>query len=508
MLFTINRKSTEPIYRQIVLSIRDLVAREVLMPGESIPSTRRLSNMLGVSRRTVDQAFAILQAEGLIESHVGQGSFISQALPKPVKADQEVKSKTRDCRTSDRFWDSIRMNGADKTRLEHFLFKAAKAVPYSFVSAMPDPSLFPVQRFRRCVDKVLRSQGRRLAELSDTIGYYPLREDLAHHLKKKGAFVTPEEILITSGCQQSMDLICRLLLSREDPVLLENPIYPAAIRTFRFHSGKTLPLPVTGDYTPVNAFDEIARRHSPKLVYTAPNFQNPTGISMSESARRGLAELSSSFGVPTVEDDVFGDLYFEGRRIPNLKAFDQSGSIIYINSFSKTLGTGLRLGWIVAARPFIEELGYLKEISDLETSGVLQASVHIFCRRGIFDRHIKRVRTVFRERRDAMLDSLGKYFPRDCIWSEPKGGLFVWVTLDERIDSRNLLLDAHKNGVAFSPGDLFDSQSSSKNKIRLTYGSLEPSEIREGVKILGRILMSGTVHAEPFYFEQRRYPVL
>jgi 2-aminoadipate transaminase len=297
--------------------------------------------------------------------------------------------------------------------------------------------------------------------------------------------------LITSGCQQSLDLICRLFLSGGDSsVAVENPTYPAAVQLFRLWGSKLIGMPVPENDERLEDVGRIVHSRNPSLLYVVPNYQNPTGTILSRDARVGLVDIVVQNGTRLVEDDVFGDLYFEGLRPPSVSAFDRNESVIYVSSVSKTLSMGLRVGWVVASARIVQQLAEIKQLVDLRTNGLLQAATDLFIRRGIYERHLGRMRRLFRQRRDVVLECLWKYFPRTCSWSEPKGGLSIWVTVDEELDTRSLLVEAESVGVAFSSGDLFYVDSSTKNQLRLGYGLLENPEIREGIRLLGKILHS------------------
>ncbi|MGH9340901.1 MAG: PLP-dependent aminotransferase family protein [Acidobacteriota bacterium] len=508
MLIVIDRGSAVPIYQQVFSGIRGLISQGVLKPGEQIPSTRELSSKLGVSRRTIDQAFALLQSDGVIESHVGQGSFVSRAAQRAAGATSKNFERDESGVEPD-FWESILPDESERASVEHMVIAAGNSVPYSFVAAMPDPKLFPVQRFRRCVDTVLKRSGRSLTELGDTYGYYPLREYLAKRLQRDSIQVAPDEILITSGCQQSLNLISLLLVSANDSVVIENPTYPGALRALTLRAGRShgIQTPITEQSLAL--LPEILERERPKLIYAVSNYQNPTGGLMGINERKQLVNMALQYKIPIIEDDVFGELHFEGTRLPNLKAFDKKGSVILINSFSKSLNTGIRIGWIAASRKVIEQLSYFKEVVDLQTNGIVQAALYTFCRRGILDRHLKRVRRIFMGRRDALMESLTRYFPRDCFWSHPKGGLSIWVTLPPDLDSRKLFWLAQAKGVAFFPGEFFYFGSRTRrNTLRIGFGTLEPEKITEGIKILGSLLSrSESTISRAYSLNRRRYPI-
>ena len=297
-----------------------------------------------------------------------------------------------------------------------------------------------MERFREACCKVLDNQSRpRLAlQYGATEGYEPLREMIARHTSRYGIKAKPEHVMITSGSQQALDLIGKLLINPGDRVLVEAPTYLGALQAFNVYGAEYLCVPSDNDGLRTDLLEEPLRS-GPKFMYVLPNFQNPGGTTLAEGRRHELVLLAERYGIPIVEDDPYGQLRYEGEHLPPLVVLDREnlrrddgysiGNVIYLSTFSKTLSPGLRMGWIVAPPEVITKLVQLKQGADLHTSTFGQMVAYEVARDGFLDEHIKLIRRVYGERRDVMLHALEEYFPPEVTWTHPLGGLFLWVTL-------------------------------------------------------------------------------
>jgi 2-aminoadipate transaminase len=328
------------------------------------------------------------------------------------------------------------------------------------------PEVFPLAEVDAAVHRVLTMHGRAALQYSTTEGYPPLRELLVRHMGRYGIQVTPDNVLITSGSQQALDLIGKLLLNPGDRVLTEEPTFLGAIQAFAAYQAEFVTVPIDDDGLRVDLLEE-ALRSGPKFMYVLPNFQNPGGVTLSLERRRRLVELASRYGTPIVEDDPYGQLRYEGHHLPPLVKVDAEyhgcangerafrGGVLYLGTMSKTLAPGLRLGWVVAPLEVIQKLVQLKQGTDLHTSTLTQMVAYEVARGGFLDRHVRVIRKVYGDRRDAMLRALKAHFPPSVRWTHPKGGLFLWVTLPPGLDSAELLDEALRQQVAFVPGGPF-----------------------------------------------------
>jgi 2-aminoadipate transaminase len=367
----------------------------------------------------------------------------------------------------------------------------------SFAGGLPAPDVFPVERFREACSKVLASQAKQALQYGATEGYEPLREMIARHTSRYGVKARPENVMITSGSQQALDLIGKLLINSGDRVLVEAPTYLGALQAFNVYGAEYVCVPSDNDGLRTDLL-EAPLRSGPKFMYVLPNFQNPGGTTLAEGRRHQLVLLAERYGIPIVEDDPYGQLRYEGEHLPPLVALDREnlrrddgyslGNVIYLSTFSKTLSPGLRLGWIVAPPEVITKLVQLKQGADLHTSTFGQMVAYEVARDGFLDEHIKVIRRVYGERRDVMLHALEEYCPPEVTWTHPFGGLFLWVTLPEGMDSHRLFDAALKENVAFVPGDSFYSSNGHASEglrhLRLNFSNAQPEQIREGVRRL------------------------
>jgi DNA-binding transcriptional MocR family regulator len=363
----------------------------------------------------------------------------------------------------------------------------AGSTAISFVPAAPPADLFPAADFRRCVDFVLKRRVAETARVGPSDGLPALKNYLARWLSQHGIHASEEEILITTGCQQSMDLVRKALIAPGDSVLLENPTYPGASTALGASSVERLELPVQDDGVDLRVFQSLNGRHRAKLICVVPNFQNPTGGSMSLECRQQVLNSSAQLRVPILEDDIFGELRYDGPAMPSLKALAPH-LVIYIGSFSKMLTPGLRVGWVVAPRPVIKHLRILKQATDLQTNLLVQAALDEFCRRDLLHRHLKRIRRIFVRRRDAMAEALSKHFPSDARWRLPSGGLSIWVSMHPEFNSDEFLPLSQERGVEFLPGSAFYFRTPLYNSLRLSFAAESETRIQEGVRALGALL--------------------
>jgi len=367
----------------------------------------------------------------------------------------------------------------------------------SFAGGLPAPDVFPVERFETACHRVLEAKGAMALQYSASEGYTPLREYLAQKMAKYGIIAGPENVLITSGSQQALDLIGKLLINPGDRILVEAPTYLGALQAFNVYGAEYVSVPVDHDGLRTGELEE-ALRSGPKFMYVLPNFQNPGGVTLCEPRRHELVLLADKYGIPIIEDDPYGQLRFEGEHLPPLLVLDRDnlrrddgklGNVIYLSTFSKTLAPGIRLGWIVAPPDVISKLVQFKQGADLHTSTFDQMVAYEVVHDGFLDEHVKKIRAVYRERRDVMLAALEEYFPPEVSWTHPQGGLFLWMTVPEGLDMEHLFQAALRENVAFVPGDCFyPGGDEGRRHMRLNFSHSTPQQIREGIRRLGLAL--------------------
>ena len=363
----------------------------------------------------------------------------------------------------------------------------------SFAGGLPAPEVFPVARFQEACHRVLSTQSAIALQYGPTEGYRPLRELIVAHMARYGILASIDNILITSGSQQALDLIAKLLINRGDRILVESPTYLGALQAFDLMGAEYVTVPVDQDGLQTCNMEQ-ALRSGPKFMYILPNFQNPGGVTLSRARRDELVALSDKYGIPIVEDDPYGQLRYEGEHITPLVVLDRInvarddhyklGNVIYLSTFSKVLAPGLRVAWIVAPPDVIAKLVQLKQSTDLHTSTFTQMVTYEAARDGFIDEHVKLIRATYKERRDAMLEALRDFFPPDVSWTHPHGGLFLWVTMPPGVDSSRLLDLALRQNVAFVPGEPFFPNGDPGSHMRLNFSNAQPEQIREGIRRL------------------------
>jgi 2-aminoadipate transaminase len=396
---------------------------------------------------------------------------------------------------------ALRTKGITSSQIRELLKFTQKPGMISFGGGLPAPDVFPVQRFEEACHKVLTEQAASALQYGATEGYEPLRELIANNMARYGIKAKVENVLITSGSQQALDLIGKLFINRGDRVLVEAPTYLGALQAFNVYGAEYESVPIDDNGLRTDLLEKPLRS-GPKFMYVLPNFQNPAGTTLSEGRRHELVLLADRYGIPIIEDDPYGQLRYEGEHLPPLVVLDREnlrrddgysiGNVIYLSTFSKTLAPGLRLGWIVAPPEVISKLAQLKQGADLHTSTFTQFVAYEVARDGFLDKHVKLIRQIYRERRDVMLQALKEFFPPAVTWTHPHGGLFLWVTLPEGLDMKAIFNSALEQNVAFVPGDSFyaNNPQEGSRHMRLNFSNAAPDEIREGIRRLAAAVKS------------------
>lgn len=367
----------------------------------------------------------------------------------------------------------------------------------SFAGGLPAPEVFPVKEFQEACNQVLTDHGAQALQYSTTEGYLPLREMIARHNTRYSVRVTAENIMITSGSQQALDFIGRLFINRGDYVVVESPTYLGALQAWNAYGAQYISVPSDENGMIMDKLEE-ALRIGPKFIYILPNFQNPSGSTLSLERRQRLVLLADQYGVPIVEDDPYGQLRYDGEHIPSVATLDSryrndndgeyTGSVIYLSTFSKLLAPGLRLAWVIAPPQVIRKLVMTKQAADLHTSSFNQHVAYEVAKGGFLDEHVKVIRATYKERRDVMIEMMEEMFPAGVTWTKPQGGMFLWGVLPENVDSAEVLKVAVERKVAFVPGGSFHPNGGGKNTMRLNFSFSNPDHIREGIERLGTTL--------------------
>jgi 2-aminoadipate transaminase len=368
----------------------------------------------------------------------------------------------------------------------------------SFAGGLPAPEVFPVEKFKEACNTVLDTLGAQALQYGTTEGYLPLREMIARHTARFGIEVTADNILITSGSQQALDFIGRLFLNRGDYIVVESPTYLGALQAWNAYGAQYISVP-SDEHGMIVDDLEKALRIGPKFIYVLPNFQNPSGTTLTEERRRKLIDLADRYGVPIVEDDPYGQLRYDGDHLPSVVKLDSdmrgpngghnyTGNVIYLSTFSKLLAPGIRLAWVIAPPEVIHKLVMTKQAADLHTSTFNQITAYEVAKGGFLDEHVKVIRSVYKERRDVMLDTMDEIWPSEMRWTRPEGGMFLWGVMPPNMDAAEVFKKAIERKVAFVPGGSFHPTGGGKNTMRINFSYSNTENIREGITRLGILL--------------------
>ncbi|MBW2273895.1 MAG: PLP-dependent aminotransferase family protein [Deltaproteobacteria bacterium] len=469
-------RDSRPVYRRIAEDIRGQVERGSLGAGDRLPTIRALASELGVNRDTISLAYEALAAEGLVESVVGRGTFVRRSPREPERGEEPIALSL-----APQVEQLIAMENARPR------FGVAEDV-VALHSLIPDPSFYPVEEFRRCLNRVLSKGGAELFLYGAPQGHPGLREVIAGRLRAAGIELSSENVVLCHGASQGIALAIRLFTDVGDCVAVEAPTYHNVLATLAGLGLRPAPVAMDAEGPDLDALDRVLARPEVKAFYTIPTFHNPMGTTTSLRHRERLLEIAARHGTPVIEDGYEMDLRYSGRSVPSLAALDGRGLVVLLSSFSKSLFPGLRIGSLALRGRGVEGLVALKHATDLSDSMPLQAALEEFLRSGAYDKHLARLRRALRGRRDVMLEALEEKLPEGTRFTRPDGGYQVWVELPFEIDTRDLLADAARAGVLFAPGSQFLPEPGASRCLRLTIARASEEEIRQGVAVLGRLI--------------------
>jgi 2-aminoadipate transaminase len=464
--------STTPLYQQLSAYFRELIASGHLSPGEKLPTTRELAGQIGLNRATVLAAYQVLEESGLISGQVGRGSFVK---PAPQRLD----------------W-SARLPAAQPRGAS-----SARPGALSFESSRPSEDLFPLEDFRRSCEEVLRDPGfGSILQLGSPSGHEPLRQHLLREAADSKELAAGDDILVTNGCQQALDLIARVLVRPGDSIAVEDPVYPGLKNLLAASGARLAGIPVGTRGIDLDALAAVLAREKPRLIVVTPNFQNPTGATMPLQARERLLALARAAGTIVIENDPYRELRYSGEPLPSLKRLDDSGAVLLLRSFSKVSFPGLRVGWILGARPPVARIMEAKQLADLHSDQLSQAVLLRFAQSGRLTAHVERIRGAGRTRLRALLSACARWMPAGARWTEPEGGMNVWLKLPRPLDTAELVERAGRENVAYLPGKFCAVEDRDPGTLRLSFAALSAPDISRGVEILGKIFASELERAE------------
>ncbi|MCU0490557.1 MAG: PLP-dependent aminotransferase family protein [Chloroflexaceae bacterium] len=472
MQINLNRTSREPLYRQLASNLQQRIRSGALPAGTRLPTVRQLAAQLGVTRLTVHSAYAELQSGGWIEATVGRGTFVAQQVASLLTPPEAELG--REVTPAGMLADLLRTT----------------QIPGLIGLGKADPAVehFPIRHWQRALDMALSSGGPAMLNYTTAQGDLMLRSTLAELLRGRGLAAGPDEILITSGAMQGLALAADLLARPGDTVLVEQPTYLGLLQILSVRGLRAVGLPMDDEGLDVAALETILKTERPAFLYTIPTFQNPSGICLSPRRRTALLQLAAYHRLQIVEDDIYGRLGYEGQPPPALKGHDHEGLVVHIGSFSKDLMPGLRLGYVVTTPELARRFVAARQSQDMCSPLLTQRALNIFIEQGWFHAHLRRMLPHYRERRDALLRAMERFFPSGVYWTQPRGGFACWVTLPHGIPMRDLYLSAINRGVVIAPGLVFEANADPRPHLRLCFSAEPPERISEGVAILGSLL--------------------
>src|SRR4051794_6138885 len=363
----------------------------------------------------------------------------------------------------------------------------------SLAGGLPDTSTFPAESLAALLSHVAAESAARALQYAPTEGMAAVSDCIAAVMAAEDTPIDPQDVLVTTGGQQVIDLVCKMLIDPGDVIVAEAPTYPGAVPAFCAYQADVVQIAMDDDGMRVDELEETLDRleregRRPKFIYTVPNFQNPAGVTLSLERRRRLVELAHQRELIVLEDNPYGLLRYEGDPLPTLLSLDRGQFVIYLGTFSKILSPGIRVGWTVAPRPVLEKMNLGKQAADLCSSSMTQAFVAAYFEEGHWPEYIRSLREIYARRRDTMLDALAEHFPREAEWTRPQGGMFVWATLPDYIDTTDLLARALEDHVAFVPGRAAYLDGRGGSSMRLNFSGVPEEDIREGIRRIGKVV--------------------
>lgn len=465
----LDRDGALPLYQQIVEQVTAQIGDGRLPAGARLPTVRQLAEELGVTRLTVQNAYSELQADGWTTAVVGRGTFVSESVLPNGRTETLGRRLTPDGVVH----DIVQLNHVTGVR--------------SMAGAEADPNFFPTDELFGRLNR-LQDEARDLLRYGATQGDPELRVALTDLLRERGVSAAPDDLIVTAGATQGLALVAQGLTRPGDTVVVEEPTFVGFFNILKAFGLQPIGVPVDDEGPRLDVLERIAVQHRPRFYYSIPTFHNPTGLCTSASHRREVRALAEQYGFFVVEDDIYSRLAYDDPSPPAMKAEDRSGVVVYVDSFSKVLIPGLRIGYVVAPPPLHDQLLSLQRAVVLTHPTLLQRALAGFLRDGGLKRHLQRVLPQYRRRRDALLQALDAYVPESVDWTVPAGGFSCWLTLPRHRRLESLYQEALERGVAFTPGDVFLVQPGTHRHLRLCFGNQTTEGIRLGVELLGTLI--------------------
>ncbi|MDD3225678.1 MAG: PLP-dependent aminotransferase family protein [Clostridium sp.] len=480
MKINIKKNSKVALYVQIKNQIKSMIYSKIIPLNYVLPSERELAKILDVNRSTVVKAYEELKSEGLISSDIGKGTYVT------FYNEDTLNDKSNNFKKC-LFWDEIYSESStnnydDVIRKIMNIDNSSKII--SFAGGIPATNLFPKDEFQKIQIDLLKNKVENIFLHSPVSGDKELKKEIKKLMLNREVRVSTDSIMVTSGSQQGLDLIVRTFVNSNDVILVEEPTFFGAIQLFQVLGAKVVGVPIDENGIRVDVLEYLINKFKPKFIYSIPNFQNPTGITMSLQRRYEVMKIVERYGIPIIEDDPYGEIRYEGDDLPPLKALDNNNYVIYLSTFSKSISLGLRVGWIVAPERVINKLSLFKQLTDLHANTLSQQMVCEFLKQGYYKKHIKKIRKEYLLKRNLMITEIEKNF-KELKFYKPQGGFYLWCKLPDNVDLNSLLKNSLKNGVNYIPGRFFYAKNEGKsNFIRLNFTYAKNEEIILGIRLL------------------------
>lgn len=483
LVFPVDRSIGVPVFRQIQEHVAAMVDEGALRPGDRLPATRALAERLSVHRSTVLRAYDELRALGYLESRAGSYTTVRWRGLLPGVGDGERNLG---------HWQGRGLDMLSAAQSDMMVSNLAQGL-IDFERLAADPGLSPGQDLKRAMRRVLSRSDSAVLDYAHPAGWPALRDGLCARMKAYGIGVTPAEVLITHGAQHALDLIMRVFVRRGEGVVVEAPTYAMAHDLLRLHGIEPIEVPMVDDGMDLNILRRVLEQRAPRLVYTMPNFQNPTGVTTDQSHREQLLNLCQTHEVPIVEDGFEEELRYGGPVALPIKSMDRGSGVIYVGTFSKVVFSGLRVGWVAAHPAIIVPLTAAHHATCISGNTLAQAAVELYCLRGEFDIHLRRLHRIYRRRMATLLAGLDAHIPGSWHWTRPVGGYTLWLTCRRTMQSeanREEALHARltQHGVKAALGSRYFAKPPPGLHLRLSIATVDLSEIEEGCRRLGAAL--------------------
>lgn len=502
MRLTIDKDINIPIYIQIFEQIKNQILSGELLPGSRLPSERKLGESLGVNRTTILNAYRELKAKGFIDSRIGSGTIVLAGIDDGLDSTDNILREP--------IWNHIfneHSSEFDSYLVNELMVLASRKDVISFATGIASPESGPIQALKGIEYELIEKKNYKALLHTPTEGFTSLRKTVCSLMHEKGVYCKYDEIMILSGSQQGIDLIARIIIDPGDIVVMEEPTFFPAIQAFKAMGARIIGVPIDNKGMRIDILEQLLERYRPKLIYTIPTFQNPSGTEMEFERRKRLVELAYKYKFIIVEDDAYGNLRYEGKPLPILKSMDTDGYIIYLGTFSKIIYSGFRIGWMVGHKKVIKKFAAAKQIMDLHSSSLSQWIVERFITSGFFEPHVREICKEYIVRRNMMCDALLEYAPKGLVWSKPNGGYYIWCRLPVGITTSKLISKATEYKVAFVPGTAFFTKGQGDNYIRLCFTFVPLKDIKEGIERLCNA-MKDLINNEDIFTEMEIAPII